>query len=650
MIERWRLLPRPDRQSWVRLAAVAAAVAVLLGSARAGTPRSGVLVLLVGFVVAARVWVRGQYADSLDGAPWLLPPGWVAAVAGAGLLSLAVYVAAHWDGAALSGAILLYAAAGAQVARWRQVPRRRRRRGLSVVGLALLAAALLTGGLGAALLGRLGPGFGIVPLLLLAVALLALGPVAFALLGEDAIRALAGRDPGTDRRRTVVALAGLAAFVLLATVAAVWSRSPLVLVAVAVLGLLVVALTSSTQADIAVVLGLLALLGVTPLQATVPAALRPEGRSHVLVALGDSYMSGEGAAIYYRGTDDGGRNMCRRSPTAWAAMAGQQLPFDGALFLACSAAATFNVRSDPGARPAPRAQPGEPGPQLAQYRALQERAPFDPELVVLTIGGNDAGFSTIGVMCLAPGNCDERADLWLDGLDQVERALSGTYDEVRRTFPDTPVVVVPYPDPIADGGVPCSQVALSGGERRFLGQFLRGLDERARRVAADHGFYYLDRMRSALATAHLQLCDPLNDGRPGINFIGLRSVNGIAEQRFNPANWVHNSLHPNERGHAAMLRVFQDWLADQGRLAPMAPSTSVGRSLPTGGPRPPCDLFDDSALGCHTRGTTFVAQQVGLFLLKAGGLGVLLMAAAGAMAVAFFSWRRSVASGASRRA
>ena len=66
-------------------------------------------------------------------------------------------------------------------------------------------------------------------------------------------------------------------------------------------------------------------------------------------------------------------------------------------------------------------------------------------------------------------------------------------------------------------------------------------------------------MQKSLADAHLQLCDQDNDKRPGINFIGLRSVGGFAEQRFNPKNWYHNSLHPNERGHAAMLQVFEQW-------------------------------------------------------------------------------------------
>jgi hypothetical protein len=42
--------------------------------------------------------------------------------------------------------------------------------------------------------------------------------------------------------------------------------------------------------------------------------------------------------------------------------------------------------------------------------------------------------------------------------------------------------------------------------------------------------------------------DPVNDDRPGLNFVGLRSVRGAPEPRFNPTK-LDPSSHPNERGH-----------------------------------------------------------------------------------------------------
>jgi hypothetical protein len=267
--------------------------------------------------------------------------------------------------------------------------------------------------------------------------------------------------------------------------------------------------------------------------------------------------------------------------------------------------------------------------------------------VVLSIGGNDAGFSTIGLMCIAPGNCNTKSTLWTDGLDQVQRLLEGTYDDVRAAFPHTPIAVIPYPDPIDNLTNPghCRQAALSTGERAFIASFLASLNQRVHQAAVDHHFYYLDGMQTALADAHLQLCDPLNDGRPGLNFIGLRSVNGISEQRFNPANWSHGSLHPNERGHAAMLRVFQNWLAahpNPAAIAPPDPNTPANaRPVVTGTLQQiPCDLLDTTPSGCRPGGEKWAKQQVGRLLLARGWIAFLVAAAAWSASVSFFAWRK----------
>ena len=110
-----------------------------------------------------------------------------------------------------------------------------------------------------------------------------------------------------------------------------------------------------------------------------------------------------------------------------------------------------------------------------------------------------------------------------------------------------------------EGEQDCGGVALSEGDRTFVETLLTGLNESVDSAAKSAGFYYVD-MTESLANGQLQLCDQRNHNRPGLNFIGLRSVSGYAEERYNPANWYHNSLHPNERGHAAMLETFETWL------------------------------------------------------------------------------------------
>src|SRR6201999_1896284 len=77
-------------------------------------------------------------------------------------------------------------------------------------------------------------------------------------------------------------------------------------------------------------------------------------------------------------------------------------------------------------------------------------------------------------------------------------------------------------------------------------------------------------MQQSLARANLQLCTPnptvhhCSDGfsaEHGLNFVHLGSVAGYATQRFDPANWLHDSLHPNACGHDAELAVFNKWYA-----------------------------------------------------------------------------------------
>jgi hypothetical protein len=57
-----------------------------------------------------------------------------------------------------------------------------------------------------------------------------------------------------------------------------------------------------------------------------------------------------------------------------------------------------------------------------------------------------------------------------------------------------------------------------------------------------------------------------------------------------PTNWIHNSLHPNQRGHEEMARVLEDWLRlhpepraradppdDPERFVPASLETVMGR-------------------------------------------------------------------------
>jgi hypothetical protein len=522
---------------------------------------------------------------------------------------------------------------------------------------------------------------------LIGVALLLALPIGTSLLSEQAILRLENKS--TRFRRALVA-GGIIVFAGLALFAVALAHTLWVLLVFAALLAIMIAFASSTHADVAIVMAVVALLGVTPHQQSLPALQTqqapPRQTLNTLVAIGDSYMSGEGASIYYDGTDDGGGNQCRRAPTAWAALASDN-GFQALEFLACSGATTGNVLYDPTARSPERTIPnntgaqrfrdelsrkhliqtqqGETATQLDQWRTDKVERGLKPTMVVVSLGGNDAGFSTIGAMCLAPGSCDQRKDLWIGSLEQVRSRLRLAYTEIAQTFPDVPVLTVGYPDPILLTSPTCDQVWLTTAERTFIHEFLTGNGNQAglntvvRETSEEFGFHYVDTMEKALRDVHLQLCDPLNDDRPGLNFVGLRSVRGAAEQRFNPANWIHSSLHPNERGHAALLRAFQTWQASQRQPMPARTpiSTKSATRLQTAlqtwskdAPKQaekavnnagPCELFETSATGCRTQGSDWALSQVRNMLLF-GGLWLCLGAALAVWvaAVGFFAGRR----------
>lgn len=480
----------------------------------------------------------------------------------------------------------------------------------------------------------------------LAGALLGLGivpvPAVLSLLAEHALRSSRVRWVHQGRGRVAVLVGVPAAIVL---VGALVGLSWLAAGALAVLALLVVAVVSATMADIAVVLLLLALMGVAAPSTSAPPDPWPTDQ-HVIVALGDSYLSGEGARQFIDGTDSAGLNECRRARTAWPVLVADRAPFDGLVFLACSGAKTYNLRTSAIDRfaPAPLAQyPRSEGTQLQTYRSRFAALVRNPPLVVLSLGGNDAGFATIGLTCLAPGNCDDPIPHGLfskGNLERVGNRLRQAYAQVRATFPDSPVVVIPYPDPIDAADAPCPQAPLERGDVRFVRNLLGALDDLITRVArTEYGFYVADPMRTVLAQRHLQLCDPENHGRAGINFVSARSVGGVSGNRFNPITWKHGSLHPNERGHAALARSFEAWLADRGHgdvgagLATLKPARSNVAVPPTApaaeryatGTREDCAKVDGPD-ACNRQATAWAAGQVGDFLLFRAGWLVLLVA------------------------
>ena len=194
-----------------------------------------------------------------------------------------------------------------------------------------------------------------------------------------------------------------------------------------------------------------------------------------LAALGDSYSSGEANPPF-----DPQAPGCDRSADAWPLLAAAALGRAG-VNLACSGAQTKDVVSPYKGQPA----------QVDALKALRPR----PGIVTITIGGNDAGFSTVTGACVIT-DCVETGAVKaakVTILTVLPDRLLDTYRAVEKAAPRARLVVVGYPRLFprrqsAVTGCPW----LSGRERRALNAAGDLLNLEIRLAARRAGARYVD--------------------------------------------------------------------------------------------------------------------------------------------------------------
>lgn len=371
------------------------------------------------------------------------------------------------------------------------------------------------------------------------------------------------------------------------------------------------------------------------------------GKPVQIVALGDSFISGEGAPEFFEGTNEAGGNQCRRAPTAHPYLIAQALGTN-VLSLACSGAkiadlttcgqmwpdgrrcrarpepvapADADVAGDNGGADGDGADDGADGadddaaaevlvadpdapnplvgvwgdalaldvanppgalPQLVT--AIDRGATVEADVVLLSIGGNDVGFSSIVKACLLPKGCEERREIWLDAIDLLGPQLDEVYAEVRRAFPTAEVLVMPYPMLVnAERRTSCD-LGLSQEEREFVVDFIQKLDLTIADAAARAGFVFVAEGVDAFEGA--QLCDD----RAGANHLKLVPPAGDPLGRYSPATWIPGSMHPNVVGHeltaeAAVCRAAEalDLVPVSGVVADDRPFECVAAQADGGG-------------------------------------------------------------------
>jgi lysophospholipase L1-like esterase len=263
-----------------------------------------------------------------------------------------------------------------------------------------------------------------------------------------------------------------------------------------------------------------------------------------VVALGDSFSSGQGAGDYRPGTDGGG-NTCYRSDRAWPLLMAERLDWITVGFLACSSAISAEVIRD------------RAGHNSEAERAHSQigRIAKDPDVLTLTIGGNDVGFASVVSDCVFL-NCKaiyhKRSGDVLDRrIDKLGERLPGVYEAIKRAAPRAKLVVVDYPRLLPQGSPElerdnCAAPGLgtvTATEVEYLNEKTERLDRAIESAATASGADFVDVIDAF--DGHELRCH----GQPFVN-------PARGEGKLRPA-----SFHPNAAGYVQLADVVARELA-----------------------------------------------------------------------------------------
>lgn len=220
------------------------------------------------------------------------------------------------------------------------------------------------------------------------------------------------------------------------------------------------------------------------------------------VALGDSYSSGVGTRSYL---SDG--TSCQRSTSAFPSLVAGQLGY-ALTIKACSGARIPDVNG--------------------QLGALTPSTRY----VTLSVGGNDAGFSSVLTECAQPGwasNCDGAINTAQSYINRtLPGALATLYSSVRTKAPNAKVVIVGYPR-IFNGEDCNAATFFSPAEETRLNQTADLLNSKLAATASTRGFSFAN--PTSRFVGHAVCDDP-------------EWLNGLS-------NPISESYHPNRAGHSS---------------------------------------------------------------------------------------------------
>lgn len=271
-----------------------------------------------------------------------------------------------------------------------------------------------------------------------------------------------------------------------------------------------------------------------------------------VVVLGDSYSSGEGAGNYLENKPVA----CHRSLKSYGGVLGG----DQTTIIACSGATTANVWGT--------AQSDQQPKQLDSLSAelFKDDPAVVPDVVFMTIGGNDINFGQIVQNCVLNSDCTTNEQAFIDNIDAFgnssEDKLADLYIRIsemvntediikaRGGLP-VPVVISPYPDPLWEPSKGTCSAVFSQKElrmaKKILGKLNSTISGNVEKVrASGYPVFYAEPVVE-MALGH-------SSCTTDSYFVSVDPAN-IAAHAFN----TQELFHPNQQGYEAWARTLVTW-------------------------------------------------------------------------------------------
>jgi hypothetical protein len=286
------------------------------------------------------------------------------------------------------------------------------------------------------------------------------------------------------------------------------------------------------------------------------------------LAIGDSFTSGEGEtdSRHYLPRTDDELEKCHTSNRSYPFLFAGLKDLSSVRNVACSGAKMTDIFARGGyLGQARRLGPAglslsEGGIAAVQARALDSFHPgvisqshfverYEPELLTVGVGGNDAGLTAKLKVCAMPGECEWVSETGRQKTAGEIQSLFGRFVEFYRKLtvlsPASQIIAIGYPLAVDDGGMcdPVTAALFSRNEVRFMNESIIYLNQVIERATRSVGIAFADMSR---VFAGHQLCS--GSLTPAMN--GLRTGNDATVGTLFPLRIIGNeSFHPTPYGH-----------------------------------------------------------------------------------------------------